>query len=246
MGDSRHIVATLNSQFGDYIVVDTIYNHRPARVLFSQPSNAAQSGQPLDDNPRLLFNYNQRFLEFALDILPSKILVLGGGTLTLPVALRDSLENVSLVVVEQNLDLIKLAQDYFGYQPTKQLKLVISDAKQYLVSSKQKFDLIIVDLYNDYSIPDEFQEPDFYRLVHKHLTSSGYLAINVISGLEPIEANLLKQIAKSIKRVFLNYRLIQADTDRYFMSQNILVMASKNNYFNDQWFGNFIEPKLVL
>jgi hypothetical protein len=53
--------------YGSYKVVDTIYNGRPARMLYGA-KNSPQSGIAFDDSPELLFDYNQRFLEIALSL----------------------------------------------------------------------------------------------------------------------------------------------------------------------------------
>jgi len=245
MGHSS-VLAKLSNEYGDFIVSDTIYNQRPARILFSQPSNAAQSGLPLDNNPRLLFDYNQRFLEFALDIMPKKILVLGGGTLTLASALRLNLPNANMVVVEQNIGLIELAKQYFGYTPSSQLKVVIADARQYIESTKAKFELVIIDLYDDYTIPAEFQSLSFYQCLTNRLSDNGFLAINVIATIGLTTSTVIQQIAMSLESVFANYRIIQADQGFHYLPQNLLVFASKNKPFNAKWFNQYIEHTNIL
>src|SRR6476469_4412698 len=89
-----------DTQHGHYVVADTIYSGRPARVLYSGNHQAAQSGVAKDDNPDLLFDYNQRFIELVRGLLPKKILLIGGGALSLPKALLEEFPEVSLDVVE--------------------------------------------------------------------------------------------------------------------------------------------------
>ena len=121
--NSSSVLKQLDSQFGNFTVEELIYDGRKARVLFSGPLHAAQSGLALDGNPRLLFDYNQRFLELSLELRPKNILVLGGGTLTLPNALIKYLPKAQVTTVEINPELITLARKYLAIMTTLDSKL---------------------------------------------------------------------------------------------------------------------------
>ena len=141
------VVDRLQNDFGSFTVEDVIYEGRRARVLFSGPMHAAQSGLALDGKTKLLFDYNQLIREIAIDLKPRQILILGGGTMTLASALSYDLETAKIRVVEINKGLIDLAKDHFGYKPNHKIKVIIGDAYEYIQKTRTKYDLIITDIH---------------------------------------------------------------------------------------------------
>ncbi|MGH7238417.1 MAG: spermidine synthase, partial [Candidatus Saccharimonadales bacterium] len=177
------VVHQLINKFGTFTVEELIYEGRPARVLFSGPLHAAQSGIPLDQNPRLLFDYNQCLLDLALELEPVRILVLGGGTMTLPMALLRQLPSAKLTVVEINPDLIKLGLDYFNYRPDRRLRLVEADAAQFMSLARPTYDLVLTDIYDNFTVPAHFRTRQFAEQIERSLQSGGVVATNCIAGL---------------------------------------------------------------
>ncbi len=119
------------SPLAHYRVIDGRYNGRPARILFGDNASP-QSGLALDDDPELLFNYNQRFLEIAISIQPRSALVIGGGAFTLPRALLDHFPNLKLDVVEVDPVLPPLARQFFGLPETERLMVYSQDGRQFI------------------------------------------------------------------------------------------------------------------
>jgi spermidine synthase len=237
------IIYQLNNEFGSFTVEELDYEGRPARVLFSGPRHAAQSGMPLDGNPKMLFDYNQRFLELALELEPNRILVLGGGTLTLPSALLRVLSRVDITVVDINKDLITLAETYFGYTPNRRLKIIIDDAETVMKKNKKNvYDLIIVDLYNNFIIPEKFRTTDFALLINQSLASNGLVAINCIAGLAGEAALPAKQLISIYVNTIGSVKTIQADNNyTHWSPQNLIIMAAKNRELDKTWLNNYIE-----
>ena len=242
------IIHRLDNQFGNFTVEELDYEGRRARVLFSGPLRAAQSGIPLDNNPRLLFDYNQRFLELSLVINPKKVLILGGGTLTLANALLLHLPNAKLTVVEKNKDLIKIAESYFGYKTDKRLRLVIADAKDFMVKTQFLYDLIIVDIYDDFVIPESFRGGSFAQLLGQALMPSGLVMANCIAGLYGESALPLRQLVAAYSHNIGKVVAIQADNQyQHWSPQNLIVMSSRCNQIDDAWLKGCVRvPKLDI
>lgn len=226
----RSVIKRLTNSFGSFSVEELKYEGRPARVLFSGPQHAAQSGIPLDDNPRLLFDYNQLLLELALDLNPSKVLVLGGGTLTLPMALINNLQTVQVTVVEQNADLIALAGEYFNYHSDHRLRLEIGDALSIVGRLKDRYDLVITDIFDNFSIPQAFRTISFARSIKELLNVKGLIATNFIAATSGYAAQPLRQIVAAYSKAIGPVKVVKADQDyAYWTPQNMIIMA-----FNDQ------------
>lgn len=196
MNPAERILFETDTALEHYQVVERIYEGRPARVLFSGPKRAAQSGIGLDDDPDLLFDYNQRLLEIANALYPQRILVIGGGAFTLPMALVAALPNAEVEVIELDEGLQSIATDYFGLQSNDRLHLAYGDGREFVERTGQKYDLIILDVFSELSIPRQFLTVEFVALVRKRLTKGGAVAINIIASLQGINARLIKsQIA---------------------------------------------------
>ena len=225
-----NILCRFNNHYGSFSIEELNYEGRLARLLFSIPSRAAQSGIPLDDNPRLLFDYNQRILELAIDLQPKNILILGGGALTLAMALINNLPNSIITVVEQNKRLVSVASQYFNYLPNPRMEIVIEDARTYIDGLNAKFDLIILDIYDDFQMPDYFISHEFANKVSGLMQPSSVMVTNCIASLVKTSSLPLIKTYDSYKQAIGHVKVVKAENDYpELIPQNLLILASKNN-----------------
>jgi spermidine synthase len=178
----RDVLWEGKTQYGDYEVVDTLYDSRPARVLYSGDRQAAQSGVAKDDNADLLFDYNQRMFELAANLVPKSILLIGGAVATLPRALLASLPGTRIDVVEPDSGLTSLAYKYFDLPVDDRLRFFHTDGRSYLRQTSERYDMVFVDAFTHTTIPADLKTLEAFQAFHKHLKPEGLLAMNVISG----------------------------------------------------------------
>jgi spermidine synthase len=171
-----------DTAFGHFQVIDGTYDGRPARVLYSGDGRAAQSGIALDDKPDLLFDYNQRLLELATNLVPRSILLVGGGVGTLPTALLRALPDVQVSVVEPDAALIQLGHQYFDLPVDDRLRLYATDGRTYLRDHGSRFDMVLVDAFHHTTMPRDLQTVEAFEAYRRHLHNPGVLAMNLISG----------------------------------------------------------------
>lgn len=225
------MVADFKTAFGHYRIEDEIYNGRKARVLYAGDKLVAQSGLARDDNEELLFDYNQRFLELAAGMNPDRVLVLGGGVLTLPTALVRKLPGVHVDVVERDAKLIELAQKYFEYQPNEHLVVYIGDGVEFLASTRAKYDLIIMDVFDEARIPPGFQTPAFMRVAQKHLRVHGLIAINCIASLQGRNSLVLHSLHDLLTATFRAVKIYAASRDASeWMTENYLILGQDGSW----------------
>ena len=112
-----------DTAFEHYQVIDTIYEGRPARVLYSGRRGTAQSGIATDGKPELLFDYNQRFTELLESIPAKHVLLIGGGAYTLPRAIVQQFPDLQIDVVELDPGLKAIAERFFGLQASDRLRI---------------------------------------------------------------------------------------------------------------------------
>lgn len=218
-----------DTEHGHYQVVDTIYEGRAARVLYSGPRSAAQSGIATDGQPDLLFDYNQRFLELIEGLQPKRVLLLGGGAFTLPKALLVEFRQVYIDVVELDGGLQKIAERYFGLQPSERLRIHNGDAIRFLRTATDKYDVILIDVFMHTTIPEVFLQPETAELAYNRLKRHGVTAMNVISPYFGRNAETIRALVANYSRIFRKVETYPAGRSMFslWLPQNLVLVAQK-------------------
>lgn len=229
MNPSETVVYETTTDLERYVVVDRTYEGRPARVLFSGDRRAAQSGIGLDDDPDLLFDYNQRILELANGLYPKRILVIGGGAFTLPMALVTALPEARVDVVELDAGLQPIAERYFGLRTNERLTLHFGDGRAFVQAAVQPYDLIVIDVFSELTIPRPFLTVEFIAELHAKLNAGGCVAMNIIASYQGRNAGLIKSQVAAYTQVFNTLRIFPAAYGlTSWLPQNLILVAQKS------------------
>jgi spermidine synthase len=224
-------IAEVDTKFSHYLIEDEIYNGRPARVLYGGDQLVAQSGMPRDDDIEPLFDYNQRFREIVKGVQPKRLLQLGGGAFTLPSALLKEHKGMQLDVVEVDSELPDIARKYFGLKPCRQLTIYVKDGNQYVAETEHTYDMIIMDVFEDATIPATFRTAAFVRNMRLHTTKRGVIAINVIASLQGLSSNVLRILHARLREAFPAVQIFPAARDySLYMSQNYVLVAHDGSW----------------
>jgi len=217
-----------DTTFGHYQIVDTPYNNRPARVLYSGHGRAAQSGVATDGNPDLLFDYNQRLFELLTAVTPKRMLLIGGAVCTLPKALLAVLPELCIDVVEPDDGLTKLAYEYFDLPVDERLQITYTDGRTFLRANQERYDVIVVDAFVHTAIPRELRTVEAFQAVAAHLQESGLLAMNVISAYYGNGAQLLGGLYAAAYQSFATVDLFLASSGySLWLPQNVILIGQK-------------------
>jgi spermidine synthase len=224
----QHIVWEGDTQFGHYQVVDTFYDARPARVLYSGNRQGAQAGFATDERPELLFDYNQRMFELATNLVPRKILLIGGSVGTLPKALLEAIPDVRIDIVEPDAGVTDLAYKYFDLPVDERLRTFQTDGRTFLQQSSERYDAIFVDAFIHTRIPDDIKTVEAFRAYRAHLNTEGWLAMNIISGYYGQTAITLRQIYAAASQIFDSFDVFLASRGySLWLPQNFILAAQK-------------------
>jgi spermidine synthase len=125
----------------------------------------------------------QRILKFGLkNIELSKInsvLVLGmGGGSVIETLRKDFNYTKTIEAVEIDPVIINIANTEFGISENKNLKIHCADASEFLKANTKHFDLIIVDLFIDLTVPNQFLSDVFWDLLLHSKSSKGTVIFN--------------------------------------------------------------------
>ena len=127
------------------------------------------------------------------------ILILGNGTGTYATQCTRYFENVNISGVEIDQKITDLAVQYF--ELPESVEVTTYDGRAYLNTIQEKYDVIMVDAYQDITIPFQMSSVEFFELVKEHLTDDGVMVVNMnMRGTE--EGNINQYLADTISKVF--------------------------------------------
>jgi spermidine synthase len=115
---------------------------------------------------------------------PKRILMIGLGGGTLPMALDRLFPEATQDVVEIDEAVVRVAKDYFGFAPSDRVKVFAQDGRVFAkraVQRGEKYDLIMLDAFNGDYIPEHLMTREFLEEVKALLTPDGVLAANTFS-----------------------------------------------------------------
>lgn len=112
---------------------------------------------------------------------PRKVLLIGLGAASLTKFIYRNLPLAHLTVIEIEPRVVVAAKQYFKLpEDDKRIHLVLGDGAQYVLGTDKKFDLILVDGFNERAHPGELNTLPFYQACRTRLTEQGILAVNLI------------------------------------------------------------------
>lgn len=223
-----------DTEYGHYLVVDTIYAGRPARVLYSGDRQAAQSGVASDGRSDLLFDYNERFMELIRGLRPRRVLLIGGGAFTLPLQVQAELPETAMDIVELDPGLLYIARTHFSFEPADRMQVYNADGRRFLETGREPYDLIMVDAFNHTTIPRSLRTQEAALAYKRNLRPHGVLAMNIITGYEGERSALLRRQIASLRPAFEKIGIFPAGRQMsLWIPQNfVLIASSQSHHFN--------------
>lgn len=94
--------------------------------------------------------------------------------------------------VELDADVITIANDYFKLNEIPNLTLINDDAFEFVLKTKEKYDLIIIDIFQDTVMPNFLFEEFFINRINFLLKVNGFILFNTMTlNKKDKERNLL-------------------------------------------------------
>ncbi|MDR2367332.1 MAG: fused MFS/spermidine synthase [Deltaproteobacteria bacterium] len=120
------------------------------------------------------------FLGLSLTPRNKNILMLGLGGGYIPNLFKKYLKNHHLTVIEIDPLIAELASTYFGFEPSDNVTLIISDGLEYVARAKNgHYDQIWLDAFNGNYIPAHMCDSDFLAMVKLKLAEGGLAIQNL-------------------------------------------------------------------
>lgn len=140
------------------------------------------------ENTNYSFGSLQRILRKGLKYIGFKriqnfdsILVLGVAGGSVIKTLVDEVKFTGKITgVEIDEEIVKIANSYFKLNQIPNLELVIDDAFEYVLKTKEKYDLIIIDIFQDTTMPNFLFEDFFIKRINFLLKINGFILFNTM------------------------------------------------------------------
>ncbi len=197
---------------------------------------------------------NYFLIPYLMNPKIEKILLIGLGTGIIVnqfEKLFKNLKKIDVVDIEENI--LHIAQCYFNFTPTNKFNFTLQDGIVFLNNTKNKYDLIIVDVASNEGIDSRFCTEDYLQAIKKRLKKDGIFVSNMPSSadiLNPKNSFTLNLI-NSYKKQFQNIDLYKGNmSDKIYYKSffniderviditNLIIIASNKKYLPNQNISN--------
>ncbi|MGC4039769.1 MAG: fused MFS/spermidine synthase [Flavobacterium sp.] len=121
------------------------------------------------------------------------ILVLGVAAGSVIKTLVDEIKFKGKITgVEIDEAVIAIANQYFNLEAVPNLEIVIDDAFEYALRTREKYDLIIIDIFEDTHMPNFLFQDFFIQRINSLLNVNGFILFNtMVINTQQEERNLV-------------------------------------------------------
>lgn len=129
------------------------------------------------------------------------VLILGMGTGTYATQCRKYFGDMNIEGVEIDEKITELSREYFSLP--EDVKVTTYDGRAFLQAVDTTYDVIMVDAYQDITIPFQMSSVEFFTMVKDHLKDGGVMVVNMnMHGNK--EGDINQYLADTIANVFDN------------------------------------------
>ncbi len=125
-----------------------------------------------------------------------RVAILGNAAGTTARALGVYYPEARIDGVELDPAVSRVGFRYFGMGDNPRLTVHDADARPFLRSTGERYDLIVVDAYHQPYVPFYLATREFFRLVREHLAPGGIVALNVATV--PDDARLVRAVGGTL------------------------------------------------
>ena len=195
-------------------------------VLFGVQSVYVKSGELSD----MYYDYAMAAPLMTESPDTADILVLGMGTGTYAKQCLRYFSGAKAEGVEIDEKITDLAHKYF--ELPEDIKVTTYDGRAFLAACDKKYDVIMVDAYQDITIPFQMSSVEFFTLVKDHLNEGGVMVVNMNMRSESADG-INGCLADTISSVFDN--VVTVDVE---YSTNRELFATNSDEFMDRFEAN--------
>ena len=107
----------------------------------------------------------------------SRVMILGLGSGTFATYCEEYFPQTKIQGAEIDEKIVNIARDYFELPSS--VEVAVEDGRAYLSASEEQYDVIMVDAYQDITIPFQMSSVEFFTEVSNHLKEDGVMVVNM-------------------------------------------------------------------
>ncbi len=160
---------------------------------------------------KAIYSYEDKYVNFSetfkkIDwskLFVKKVLVLGLGLASVPQMLEQVFrKKFEYHAVEIDDEIIRLADKYILDELESPIQIFEMDAEIFVDIATEKYDLIVVDIFDDAIVPPQFEDKSFLEKVKKLLNKNGVLLFNRLNTSKQTLGETLKYNSDIFKKIF--------------------------------------------
>ncbi len=199
------------------------------RAIATERQTCLRTDQP----DYLVFPYTRMMLgSLLVKPDPKRVLVIGLGGGTLPMALRQMFPDIDIDVVEIDPAVTRVAEKFFHFKRDAKLNVSEEDGRVFVkkaIRAGTKYDIIMLDAFEDEYIPEHMSTKEFLLEVKSALTPDGVVAANTFSSnrLYPYESATYESVFGPFYNLKLGNRIIYAQPNKLVDKATLQANAKK-------------------
>lgn len=146
---------------------------------------------------------------------PQSILVLGIAGGTLIHELSDRYPHAKIAGVDIDQTMIDIGKRYFGLDAISNLRCICANARNFIQRTKDRFDMIIVDLFIGPDVPDFVSSLSFQQKINRLLTKNGCVVVNYLR--QPGYEEKATELEALLRNLYGDVELVDRYNNRFFL-----------------------------
>ena len=168
-------------------------------------------------------------LSMALKPDARSVLVMGLGGGLIPKRFWHDYPEMKVDSVEIDPVVVDVARRYFAFPDDPRLRVFTEDARRYVQTTTDTYDIVVVDAYYADAMPFHLTTQEFFQETKARMSADGVLAYNVISSLEGDNSKLFRSMYKTAGTVWKHLWVFSVNPGVAPLPdsrQNIIVLAT--------------------
>ena len=193
----------------------------------------------LDNPAKLVYGYEKLYAELTAyqavrhDAL--RTLFIGGGGYTFPKYMEAIYPDSILDVIEIDPGVTEVAYNHLGLSRDTRIASFNEDARMFLHREPtERYDLIMGDAFNDFSVPYHLTTQEFNERVHAWLKPDGLYMVNIIDGAY---GRFLRAYVHTLRQTFAYVYVASTSADWRGASRNTIVIVGTDTPLDPDAFG---------
>lgn len=181
-----------------------------------------------DEPPFKLVDISAKIIR-ALRPAPRAMLMIGGGSYSIPELVKAASPESVVTVVEIDPEVTEAARRFFLNDSAMEFESIHADGRVFLNETKKTFDLVYADAYSSaYAVPGHLASREAFLRMRDALSPDGIILLNIASAVEGKNALLFRSLWKTFDGVFPWKAAFSTVPEHPDWPQNTIVVATKN------------------